>query len=121
VDAIHQIADTNAQAFAHFREAVQQLRASFPKTAEQPYVIHLVAIKERASLTAEEDAAIQTIFATIRRSLNPSAVTLPDDLRIVTEAQMSVAEYFGTWPIYLDYLTYGGEETDRGRPTEGAY
>ncbi len=62
--------------------------------------------------------AIDVFKTAVQTSLDANLVHLDSELRILTEEEMSLAEYFASRPIYLGDYTYRGEEIEGARPHE---
>ncbi len=54
----------------------------------------------------------------VRESLDTTLVNLDPDMRIVSEEDISMKEYYASRPIYLGDYTYQGEEIEGARPHE---
>ncbi len=61
-------------------------------------------------------AAIEAAEQAIRDALDPGVARLDGEVRQLDEEQLSVAEYFATRPLFLEYLTYRGDETEGAAP-----
>lgn len=99
---------------ASFSSAVEEVRVSVPASEDPPFDLHLVLIVRPEGLTEAEADAIEIVKEAIQAGLDPKLVNLDPDIRILTEEEISLAEYRATRPLYLEYLTYRGEEADNG-------
>lgn len=97
---------------ANFSSAVEEVRVNVPASADPPFDLHLVLIVRPEGLTESEADAIGIVKEAIKAGLDPKLVNLDPDVRILTEEEISLAEYRATRPLYLEYLTYKGEEID---------
>ncbi|MGH2588125.1 MAG: hypothetical protein ACRDJE_24670 [Dehalococcoidia bacterium] len=88
---------------------------TIPPTETPPFEIHLTLMARRDELTEEEDRALQHVERELRSVLDPAYVQLATVTPRIEE-EMSVAEYFATRPVFLEYLTYRGEELEGGEP-----
>jgi len=61
-------------------------------------------------LTATADDAIDVVIERLRETLDPALVTLDADVRKLTDDQMSLTEFYATVPLFLEPLTYEGDE-----------
>jgi hypothetical protein len=98
-----------------FSMAVHEIRATIPPTETPPFEIHLMLMARRDQLTEEEDRALQYVEQELRAVLDPAHVQL-GTIAVRLEEEMSVAEYFATRPVFLEYLTYRGEESEGAEP-----
>ena len=77
----------------------------------------MVLLLERLELDTEEANALDAVRALIRAQLDPNWVQLGED-RQVTAEQMSLAEFEATRPLFLESLTYRGDELIGATPPE---
>lgn len=116
VEAVAQI-DAAAPAVAHaFSRAVHDVRMSLPPTETPPFEVALVFLTRSDALTEEEADAISWVFEAMKQGLDPALVSLSPDLRILSPDEMSLTEYWATRPLFLEYLTYQGEEVEGAEP-----
>lgn len=101
---------------AAFSRAVYELRVNLPDVEEPPFDLQLLLLVKHDGITEEEADAIDRAAGMIHASLDPALVRLSPDLRILTDEEMTVAEYFATRPLFLEYLTYRGEEIAGAEP-----
>lgn len=52
----------------------------------------------------------QSVGSVRKKASGPSLVTLDAEVRKLTEAQMSLAEFYATVPLFLKPMTYEGDE-----------
>lgn len=95
---------------AAFTHAVRELRINIPASEYPPYDLQLVMLLAQDSLSEEQGDALYRVIETIRNVIDPNVVHLHREVRILSEAEMSLAEYLATRPLYLEYLTYQGDE-----------
>lgn len=101
---------------AAFSRAIHEVRVNLPEHEQPPFGLQLVFLIKHEVLTEEETDSLFTAFDAIQAALDPARVTLDPDLRIVNTEEISMAEYFATRPLFLEYLTYKGEEVVGTRP-----
>lgn len=101
---------------AAFSRAIQEIRVNLPATEEPPFDLQLVFILRGYGIDQDESDAISATIDEIRGSLDQDIVQLHDDIRLVTEEEISVAEYRATRPLFLEYLTYKGDEVEGAQP-----
>jgi hypothetical protein len=101
---------------AAFSRAIHEVRVNLPDHEDPPFDVQLVFLIKREGLTAEEVDSLFTAFDAIQAALDPTLVTLDPNPRIVTTEEISMAEYFATRPLFLEYLTYKGDEVEGERP-----
>src|SRR5207244_1436958 len=91
-------------------ELVGELRVNLPEHEEPPYELELVILIAGGAPSALQVEAIDKAMAAIHGEIDPSKIRLAQEPRVLSEEEMSVAEYFATRPLFLDYLTYAGDE-----------
>lgn len=64
----------------------------------------------------EQADAIDVITRAVRANLKPKDIHLHPEVRIVTEERISMAEYYATLPLFLEYFTYKGDEIEGVEP-----
>lgn len=114
--ALEALDQTSPAVGAAFSRAIHEVRVNLPEHEQPPFELQLVFLIKHEALTEEEDNSLSTVFEVIQAALNPALVTLDPDLRIVTTEEISMAEYFATRPLFLEYLTYRGEEVEGSKP-----
>jgi hypothetical protein len=98
-----------------FNRSVHELRINLPASETPPFDLYTVMIVKSEGLTEDEANGIDAVTEAIRASLNKEVVHL-DDVRILTEEMISMAEYYATRPVFLEYHTFKGEEIEGARP-----
>lgn len=97
---------------------LMQLLLVPPSRSERPYDITLVLLLtdevDERGLSAHEDNALNELVREIRSRIDPRNVTLQFEKR--SPSMISLSAYMRTWPLYGDYLTFGGESTDAALP-----
>lgn len=102
--------------FAAFNRVVSDIRISLPQSEVPPFEIDLVLLIEADGLSEEEADAIDFVKQITRASLDTNLVYLDPDIRVLTEEEISLKEFYATRPMYLDYHTYMGEEIEGAEP-----
>lgn len=100
-----------------FSQAIQEIRVNLPERETPPFDLQLVLLLKNNELSEEEYQAIQTTFSQIQVSLDTEMVHLDPEIRMLTEEEISVAEYRATRPLFLEYLTYKGDEVKGATPS----
>lgn len=103
------------EVFTAFNRVVSDIRISLPQSKVPPFEIHLVLLIEVDGLSEEEANAIDFVDQMTRASLDTNLVHLAD-IRVLTEEEISLKEFYATRPMYLDYYTYLGEEIEGAVP-----
>jgi hypothetical protein len=101
---------------AAFSRAVHEVRINLPSSENPPFDLQLVLLVKREGLSEEEADAMAIASEAIQASLDPKIVRLDPEARILTEEEMSLAEYFATRPLFLEYHTYKGDEIEGAEP-----
>jgi hypothetical protein len=95
--------------------AVAEVRVTLPENDDPPYQLELVFLLGGDELSQEGAEAIEATFEAIRSGVDPSIVLL-EGHRILTDERMSVAEYRRTYRLFLDPMTYSGDEIEGAEP-----
>jgi hypothetical protein len=117
-NALAALYDEHPDVGTTFTRVVKEVRANLPHEETPPFDIALVFLVHSAGLTVEEADAIHRSFEAMKTAVDQDVVHLDPELRVVDEEQMSVAEYRATRPLFLEYLTYQGEEIVGAEPIE---
>jgi hypothetical protein len=83
---------------------------------EAPFNLQLTLLVIKGSLSQDEIKAINLAIEAVKDGLDPNIVSLKPDVHIVTEKGISMAEYYATRPLFLEYHTYKGEEVEGAEP-----
>ncbi len=81
-----------------------------PAQDKPPFTVFLSLLLDPEGLSAEADDVIDDVLDQLRNALDASLVTLDAEVRKLTEAQMSLAEFYATVPLFLEPMTYEGDE-----------
>lgn len=99
-----------------FSQAVYELRVNLPEHEEPPYNLNLLMMCKQDSLSIEEADAIEYVFKAILNNLDSADIHLDPEERFLTDEEISLAEHRATRPLFLEYLTYKGEEIEGAEP-----
>lgn len=110
--ALETLDEENLAAFNH---AVYDVRVSVPANEAPPFDINVLFVARGEELTRDAGDAVQLVEEMIRRCSDPELVCI-GDVELVTEEQLTVAEYFATRPMWLEFLTYHGDEVTGAEP-----
>ena len=105
-------ADPNVAAFT---AAVHEVRVSLPAEVDPPFDIDLTMLARNDGLETEEADAIDRVEQAIRERLDPVKVHL-GQVAVRTQDELSMRQYFGSRPLFLDGLTYQGDEVVGAEP-----
>jgi len=98
-----------------FNAVVGELRISLPASEKPPFLIDVLLLTERLTISEDEARAVDSVMAELARALDPSQVII-EKWRLLHPEEISLAEYFATRPLLYDYLTYRGEEEVGAEP-----
>lgn len=101
---------------ATYSQAVHEVRINLPITENPPFDLRLVLLVKSDGLSVEETDAIDIFKAAVQNNLNPKIIHLDPKVRILTEEEISMSEYYATRPLFLEYYTYKGEEIEGMEP-----
>lgn len=104
---------------SHFSDAFYEVRISIPSREKPPYDISALLLVRQEALTEEQIDACAEIERQIRGILDTSKIAL-EDFSPAAETEISVFEYFRTVPIFLENLTYRGDEIMGDEPYDEA-
>lgn len=110
------ISEECSDTFANFNKVVHEIRVNIPQNEIPPFDLHLVLIVNPEGLSREEADAIDYVIGSIKECLDLRLVHLDEDIRVLTEDEITLREHRATRPMYLDYYTYKGEEPDGAKP-----
>lgn len=98
-----------------FTRAVRQVRIDLPEDENPPFDIEMVLLLKKLELSEEEATALDAVREGIRKELDANWIRLGKD-RQVTAEEMSLAEYEKSRPLFLESLTYRGDEVIGAEP-----
>ncbi|HEY4037164.1 MAG TPA: hypothetical protein VGL94_24675 [Ktedonobacteraceae bacterium] len=113
---VNSLKEKHPDIFIAFNDAVHNIRVNLPANEDPPFDLYLTFLVRPDGLTEESANAIDFTKELIKTCLDTNVVHLDPDIRILTEEQISMKEYFAGRPLYFDYLTYGGEEIEGAEP-----
>lgn len=95
--------------------AIHEVRVNLPASEVPPFDLQLVFLTRSGELSEEELGAIDAAADAIWRNIDPDLVHLQPPHRILSAEHMTLAEYLATRPLFLEYLSYDGDDA-RGVP-----
>lgn len=106
--------ETPTKVLERFSRVVSEIRVSKSSTQGPPYNLEFLLLTTGEDLSEEEAEAVALVQEGMETALfaSPLIGSVRFDFRTMYET--SIAEYFASDPIYLEHLTYGGEEQPRG-------
>ncbi len=114
--ALRRLYDEQPATGQAFSQAVREVRVSLPPREQPPFDLHVVFLLHGGGITSEQADAMEAAEQAIRDALDPGVARLDGEVRQLDEEQLSVAEYFATRPLFLEWLTYRGDETEGAAP-----
>lgn len=102
---------------AMLSEAIQDWRFSLPSREEPPFDVQLILILSGDTLSAEQATAIEIAVDEIRPALDPALVQLHPVAHIVSDDEFSLREARRSRPLFLESLTFRGDERVGALPT----
>lgn len=100
---------------AVFSQAVHEIRVTEPRTEFPPYSLNVYLMARGDGISDAQARAIDQVSEVILTASPSDAIDI-DQVVVRFEAEMSVAEYFRTRPLFLEYLTYVGDEIAGAEP-----
>lgn len=114
---VNSLKEKHPDIFIAFNDAIHNIRVNLPENEDPPFDLYLTFLVRPDGLTEEAANAIDFTKELIKTCLDTNLVHLDPDIRILTEEQISVQEYFAGRPLYFDYLAYRrGEEIEGAEP-----
>lgn len=114
--SIARLQEETPDVFSAFNRVVHDVRINLPATEIPPFDLQLVLLVDEKGLSEEEANAIDVVTSVVQATLDTNLVHLDPHVRILTEEQISLKEFYATRPMYLDYFTYRGEEIEGATP-----
>ena len=101
-----------------FNEVVREIRVNLPSSVDPPYVLHLIVLLEGRGISAGQLAVVEAVRDLALEHFGPNdpRVALDREVRLLTDEEMTVAEYFASVPLWLDDLTYRGNQVTGSPP-----
>lgn len=113
--ALRRLSETYPDIRAAFSRAVHEVRLKLPPSDTPPYSLQLILLLKSDGLTVEEADAIDTVMRVVRTQFDEGHVILPPEHRATAE-ELTLAAYQATVPVFLEHLTYAGDEVDGAEP-----
>ncbi len=99
-----------------FTRAVHEVRINPLASTEPPFGLQLVLLVRSDGLNEQEIGAISLFKEAVKSSVDQNIIYLNPVVRILSEEEISMAEYYATRPLFLEYHTYKGEEIEGMEP-----
>ncbi len=99
-----------------FTRAVHEVRINTLASTEPPFSLQLVLLVRSDRLNEKEIGAISLFNETVKNSVDQKIIHLNPVVRVLTEEEISMAEYYATRPLFLEYFTYKGDEIEGVEP-----
>ena len=115
-ELIHLFEQEKPDIFSNFNKVVSDIRINIPVTEEPPFNLQLTLLIQTNGISNEELEALEAIKDAILSRFSNTAVHLNQEIRTLTDEEISLAEFYATRPIYFDYYTYKGEEIEGEEP-----
>jgi len=98
----------------HFSRVVTEIRVSKSSAQGPPYGLEFLVLTVSENLSEEEAEAVDLVQDGMEAALSASPLVDSAQFSFRIPEETSIAEYFASDPIYLEHLTYQGEEQLRG-------
>lgn len=115
-DALRKMDKRSPDVGAAFNRAVHDLRALLPRREEPPFEIELLLLVRPDQLSRDEADAIDIALANISSAVDSDNIQLSS--RVASAEDISLSYYQETTPLFLEHLTYRGEEAVGLEPYE---
>jgi hypothetical protein len=112
VDAVFEGAP--AEVVGRFSSVVNEIRISKSSVQGPPYDLEFLLLTTREDLSEQEAEAVALVQDGMEAALTASPLVASVGFSFRTLYETSIAEYFASDPIYLEHLTYEGEEQPSG-------
>lgn len=101
-----------------FNEVVREVRVNLPSSVDPPYALHLVILLEGNAISADQLAVVEAVCDLVLERFEPNdpQVALDREIRLLSDEEMTVAEYFASVPLWFDDLTYRGNQIAGSEP-----
>jgi hypothetical protein len=109
-------AEEYPDAMVAFSKAVHEIRVTLPTNEYPPFDLQLMLLISSDGPNTEQADAIDIVTKAVRANLDSKEVHLHPEVRVLTEERISMAEYYATRPLFLEYQTYKGEEIEGMEP-----
>ncbi len=105
---------TPTEVLEHFSSVVSEIRVSKSSAQGPPYDLEFLVLTTSEDLSEGEAEAVALVQEGMETALSASPLVNSVRFDFRTLYETSIAEYFASDPIYLEYLTYEGEEQPTG-------
>jgi len=112
---LNRLSESEPNIHAAFSEAIHEIRVNIPIDTQPPFDLQMTFLINDHDLTDAELDALITVDEMIHREIDGSVVTL-DETQFLTSEQITMAEYFATRLLFLEYHTYNGDEVQGAKP-----
>ena len=106
--------ETPEEMLEHFSRVVSEIRVSKSSVQGPPYNLEFLVLTAGENLSEQEAEALALVQDGMEAALSASPLVEGVGFSFRTLYETSIAEYFASDPIYLEHLTYGGEERPTG-------
>ncbi len=106
--------DTPTEVLGSFSGVVNEIRISKSSTQAPPYNLEFLLLTSSEDLSEQEARTVTLVQERMEAALSASPLVGSVGFSFQTIYETSIAEYFASDPIYLENLTYGGEDGPRG-------
>jgi hypothetical protein len=107
----------NPEVVADFTRAVRDVRLKLPAESHAPFVTQLLLILKSSGLSEDEANAIDFVMNSLTQGVDAESIILESERKVTADA-LSLADFEKTAPIYLDYMTYRGNEILGAEPPD---
>ncbi len=116
-DVMRRFFKRNASEARLFNEVVREIRVNLPSSIDPPYALHLIFLLE-GRISADQLHAVEAVRDEVLECFGPDdpKVALDREIRFLSDEEMTIAEYFASVPLWLDDLTYRGDEVAGSTP-----
>jgi len=106
--------ETPTEVLERFSRVVSEIRVSKSSMQGPPYNLEFLLLTAGEGLSEEEAEAIAFVQEGLETALSESPLVESMQFSFQTLYETSIAEYFASDPIYLEHLTYRGENHPEG-------
>ncbi len=101
-----------------FNEVVREIRVNLPSSIDPPYALHLMVLLKGPGISADQLAVVEAVRELVLEHFDPNdaRVALDREIRLLTDEEMTVAEYFASVPLWFDDLTFRGDQVVGSTP-----
>lgn len=114
-DALRLLDEQQPSLGVAFSRVVHEIRVNMPASNVAPFTLQPIFLVRSSELGEDELRAIDTVADTLWSNVDPDVVHLSEH-RILSAEELSLAEYQASRPLYLEYLSYEGDEAAGALP-----